>query len=62
MFNEKGEVMWCITRGRGVGKFQRVIWLLSAPVRAEINETIQRLTGTSYETSEQHLRRFSVHE
>ena len=48
-----------ITRGRGVGEFQRVMWLLSAPVRAEINETIQRLTGTSYETSEQHKEIFS---
>ena len=48
-----------ITRGRGVGEFQRVIWLLSAPVRAEIYETIQRLTGTSYETSEQYKEIFS---
>ena len=36
-----------------------MIWLLTAPVRAEINETIQRLTGTSYETSEQHKEIFS---
>ena len=48
-----------ITRGGGVGEFQRVIWLLFPTVRAEINETIQRLTGTSYETSEQHKEIFS---
>ena len=49
----------CRGGGRGVGEFQRVIWLLSVPVRAEINKTIQRLTGTSYETSEQHKEIFS---
>ena len=43
-----------LTRGRGVDELQRVIWLLSAPVIAEVHEAMQKLTGTYFVTSEQH--------
>lgn len=32
---------------------QRVIWLLSMPVSAEVNKAMQELTGVSYNTGEQ---------
>ena len=45
-----------LTRGRGVSENQRNIWLLSAPVIAQINDSLLDLCGISYETSEQHKR------
>ena len=47
-------------RGRGMTENQRLLWLLSMPSCAEINFTMQELTGTLYllyllyQTSEQH--------
>ena len=43
-----------LTRGRGMNDIQRIVWLLSTPVCAAINETIQNITGVQTETSEQH--------
>ena len=43
-----------LTRGRGMTENQRLLWLLSMPSCAEINFTMQELTGTLYQTSEQH--------
>ena len=43
-----------LTRGRGMTENQRLLWLLSMPSCAEINFTMQKLTGTLYQTSEQH--------
>ncbi len=33
---------------------QRLVWVLSMPVCASINETMQKFSGVSYETSHQH--------
>ena len=44
-----------ITRGRGMTEQQRLIWVLSMPVCAEINNTMLDLTGVSYSTSEQNV-------
>ena len=43
-----------LTRGRGMTELQQVIWLLSTPTCAELNHTMQELTGVTYVTSEQH--------
>ena len=42
-----------LTRGRGMTEQQRLIWLLSMPVCAEINRAMLDLTGVSYSTGEQ---------
>ena len=42
-----------LTRGRGMTEQQRLIWLLSMPACAEVNKTMQELTGVSYNTGEQ---------
>ena len=34
-----------LTRGRGFSETQRLVWLLSTPVTAEINNAMQGLTG-----------------
>ena len=33
---------------------QRLVWVLSMPVCASINETMQTFSGVSYQTSDQH--------
>jgi hypothetical protein len=43
-----------LTRGRGMTEFQRVQWLLSSPLCAEVNHAMQNLTGVDYHSSEQH--------
>ena len=43
-----------LTRGKGMTENQRLVWVLSMPVCASINETMQQFSGVSYETSGQH--------
>ncbi|XP_076806326.1 uncharacterized protein LOC143449882 [Clavelina lepadiformis] len=43
-----------LTRGRGLTETQRLIWVLSAPACAQVNETMQEFTGVKFLTSEQH--------
>ena len=43
-----------LTRGRGMTETQRLVWVLSSPICAEVNEALQGLTGVVYCTSEQH--------
>lgn len=43
-----------LTRGRGMTETQRLIWVLSTPACAEINNAMQELTSVTYATSEQH--------
>ena len=33
---------------------RRLVWVLSMPVCASVNETMHRFSGVSYETSDQH--------
>lgn len=43
-----------LTRGRGIGENQRLIWINSMADCVNIKNAIQELTGLQYETSEQH--------
>lgn len=43
-----------LTRGRGMTENQRLVWLLSMPACAEVNNSMQELTETRYATSMQH--------
>jgi len=43
-----------LTRGRGMTGIQRLVWLLSMPACAQVNNAMQTLTGVRYESSEQH--------
>ena len=43
-----------LTRGRGMTKTQRLVWCLSRPICAEVNDAMQQLTSVKYATSEQH--------
>ena len=43
-----------LTRGKGMTKKKRLVWVLSMPVCASINETMHKFSGVSYETSDQH--------
>jgi hypothetical protein len=43
-----------LTRGRGMTETQRLVWCLSRPVCAEVNDAMQQLTSVLYSTSEQH--------
>ena len=43
-----------LTRGKGMTEAQRLVWILSMPVCASINETMQKFSGVSYETSDHH--------
>ena len=43
-----------LTRGRGMSESQRLIWLLSMPACADVNNAMQNLTGVMYHTSDQH--------
>ena len=40
-----------LTRGRGFSETQRLVWLLSTPVTAEMDNVMQGLTGVEYITS-----------
>jgi len=42
-----------LTRGRGLTKQQRLIWLLSMPACAETNRAMQELTGVKSNSGEQ---------
>ena len=42
------------TRGKGMTENRRLVWVLSMPVSTSINETMQKFSGVSYETSDQH--------
>ena len=42
-----------LTRGRGMTEHQRLLWLLSRPACAEVNQAMQELTGVNYNTGEQ---------
>jgi hypothetical protein len=44
-----------LTRDRGMTEMQRLVWVLSMPACAEVNNAMQTLTGKRYETSEQHI-------
>ena len=43
-----------LTRGRGMTETQRLVWVMSMPICADVNNAMQSLTGTNYSTSEQH--------
>ena len=43
-----------LTREKGMTENQRLVWVLSMPVCAIINKTMQKFSGVSYETSDQH--------
>ena len=43
-----------LTRGRGVGEIQHLVWLLSMPARAEMHNAMLDLTGVQHTPSEQH--------
>ena len=40
-----------LTRGKGMTEKKHLVWVLSMPVCASINETMQAFSGVSYETS-----------
>ena len=42
-----------IPRGRGMTEQQRLLWLLSMPGCAQVNQALQELTGVNYNTVEQ---------
>ena len=42
-----------LTRGRGMTENQHLLWLLSRPACAEVNQAMQELTGVNYNTGEQ---------
>ncbi len=42
-----------LTRGRGMTEHQRLLWLLSRPACAEVNQAMQELTEVNYNTGEQ---------
>jgi hypothetical protein len=43
-----------LTRGRGFTEVQRLVWLLSMPACAKVNQAMQELTGINCDSSEQH--------
>ena len=43
-----------LTRGRGMSESQRITWLLSTPICAEVNMALQDYTSVQYGTSDQH--------
>ena len=43
-----------LTRGRGMTETQHHLWVLSMPACAGMNESLPKLTGVSFETSDQH--------
>ena len=43
-----------LTRSRGIDEKQRLVWTLSSPVCAEVNNVMQNFTNVKYVTSDQH--------
>ncbi len=43
-----------LTKGKGMTEKKCLVWVLSMPVCASVNETMHRFSGVSYETSDQH--------
>ena len=43
-----------LTRGKRITENQHLVWVLFMPVRASSNATMQKFSGVSYETSDQH--------
>ncbi|KAG1711224.1 hypothetical protein GQR58_002605 [Nymphon striatum] len=43
-----------LTRGRGMSEPQRITWMLSTPICAEVNIALQDYTSVQYGTSDQH--------
>ena len=43
-----------MTRGSGMTESQRLVWILSTPVCAQVNCAIQELTEVPYTTNDQH--------
>jgi len=43
-----------LTRGRGMTETQQLVWCMSRPVCAEVNNAMQQLTSVTYSTNEQH--------
>ncbi|KAK3713979.1 hypothetical protein QZH41_005649 [Actinostola sp. cb2023] len=43
-----------LTRGRRMSETQRLVWLMSMPACADVNNAMQNLTEIKYHTSEQH--------
>ncbi len=43
-----------LTRGCGMSETQQLVWLMSHPLCAEVNSSMQQLTGINCTTSEQH--------
>ena len=43
-----------LTGGKGMTENQRLVWVLSMPVCASIDETMQKLSSVSYKASYQH--------
>ena len=43
-----------LPRGRGMAETPRLVWVMSSPVCAEVNNVLQELTGMSYTSSDQH--------
>lgn len=37
-----------LTRGRGMTEIQHLVWLMSMPSCAEMNDTMQKVTGVNY--------------
>ena len=44
-----------LTRARGMSEIQRLVWLMSMPVCAFINNSMQNFTGVNFLMSEQHI-------
>lgn len=43
-----------LTRGKGMWEVQRLVWIMSMPICADVNNSMQTLTGFNSVTSEQH--------
>ena len=43
-----------LTRGKGVSEIQRLVWLMSMPITADVNHSMQNLTNVNFATGEQH--------
>ena len=54
MRSVKTTVTGGLTRGRGMSESQRITWLLSTPICAEVNVALQDYTSVQYGTSDQH--------
>ena len=43
-----------LTRGKGMTETQRLVWLMSMPMCADVNNAMQIFISGKYQTSEQH--------